>query len=93
MTGLYLSSLYHFLFYLPNQMGRPIVLTTIVVVSTGCNDLFNFLFLLPHWGISCSAYATAFSWFLAALLLFLWLNRMNYYTKKPNFVKQEKCKS
>ena len=34
MAGLYLSSPYHFLFYAPNQMGRPLVLTWIVAIST-----------------------------------------------------------
>lgn len=50
MAGFYLSSPYHFLFYIPNQMDRPIVLTTIVVVSTACNDLFNFLFFVTPLG-------------------------------------------
>ena len=76
MAGLYLSSPYHFLFYAPNQMGRPLVLTWIVAISTVLNIILNIL-LIPNWGISGSACATSLSWIAAALILLWWLKRTN----------------
>jgi O-antigen/teichoic acid export membrane protein len=74
MAGLYLSSPYHFLFYAPNQMGRPIVLTWIVTLSTLFNLLLNLL-LIPFMGIEGAATATVLSWILALFLLGVWLNK------------------
>lgn len=75
MAGLYLSSPYHFLFYAPNQMGQPIVLTWIVTISTLCNLLLNRV-LIPYLGIAGAATATALSWLLAFVLLWAWLRKM-----------------
>lgn len=75
MAGLYLSSPYHFLFYAPNQMGRPIVLTWIVALSTLCNLLLNLL-LIPMMGIAGASTATALSWLLAFILLGRWLRKI-----------------
>jgi O-antigen/teichoic acid export membrane protein len=74
MIGLYLSAPYHILFYSPNQMGSPITLTVIVVISTVFNVLLNLLFI-PHLGIAGAATATSLSWITALALLGGWLRK------------------
>lgn len=76
MVGLYLSSPYHFLFYAPNQMGSPLILTWIVAISTVLNVILNII-LIPNRGISGSACATSLSWITAAFILVCWLNKTN----------------
>ena len=74
MLGLYLSAPYHCLFYAPNQMGKPIVLTCIVAISALLNVFLNLVFI-SRWGIAGAAIATTLSWLFALLLLGWWLSR------------------
>ena len=72
MAGLYLTAPYHLLFYAPNQMGYPMVLTKVVIISTAGNILLN-MFLIPVYGVNGAAAATSLSWLVALILLGAWL--------------------
>jgi O-antigen/teichoic acid export membrane protein len=72
ILGLIFSSPYTMLLNFPNQIGKPEVGTFIVFGVIVSNITLNF-FLIKHYDVVGSAFATSISWIFGSFLFLVWI--------------------
>lgn len=70
-AGLLLGSPFTMLQLLPNQMGKPVVLSVITVFTVIVNVVCNYIFIPIYAGLG-AAIATSLSWLVGSIGIILW---------------------
>jgi O-antigen/teichoic acid export membrane protein len=78
ILGLFGAIPFTLLQLLPNQFGKPGIMSLITLVSVIVNIVCNYLFI-PIWGMNGAAIATALSWFVGSIGIIGFLLRFYKY--------------